>query len=60
MYWTYTGRVTCWWGCGSATSRPAPSVVVASTWWGEGAELVLDDNPTVEVRRAVRRAYRAW
>jgi hypothetical protein len=35
-------------------------VVVASTWWGEGAELMLDDNPTVEERRAVRRAYRAW
>jgi hypothetical protein len=27
---------------------------------GEGAELMLDYNPTVEERRAVRRAYRAW
>ena len=31
-------------------------VLVASTWWGEGAGLMLDDNPTVEELRASR----AW
>jgi hypothetical protein len=29
-------------------------VLVASTWWGEGDGLMLDDNPMVEERRAYR------